>query len=84
MTGWAVLAGALAAGLIAWTALALIALVGKGQLRTQPVRWFGAAALGALALDVAGLPVPWLVPVGLLAAGLVAGLAPAPDLDGLG
>lgn len=76
MTPWAVLAGALAAALVAWTAITVIAWLGRGRLSTKPLRWMGAAALGALALDVAGAPVPWVLPVVLLSAGFLAGLVP--------
>lgn len=76
MTGWAVLLGALAAGLVAWLAIAGFAWAGDRHLRTEPIRWFGAAALALLALGVAGVPVPWLAAPGLLAVGIVAGLVP--------
>lgn len=78
MTSWAVLVGTLVAALIAWLAIAGVALLGEGQLRTRPIRWLGAAALGVLALSIAGLPIPWWASPSLLGVGLLAGLTPLP------
>lgn len=77
MTSWAVLAGAAGAAALAWVVLAGAAYLGDRHVRTGPIRAWGAAALAALALAVAGLPVPWLVPPALLALGLIHGVAPA-------
>lgn len=77
MTPWAVIAGALAAGLIAWLAIAAVAWLGEGRLDVGPIRWLGAVALGLVALDIAGAPVHWSLPPTLMAVGLVAGLASA-------
>lgn len=76
MSAGAVMLGALAAGLIAWAAIATVALLGERSLRTRPIRLFGAGALGLLALDVAGVPIHWALPPSLLVVGLVAGLVP--------
>lgn len=76
MTVWAVLAGALAAGILAWAAIAGFAWAGDVHLRTRPIRLFGAAALAVLALGVAGLPIPWIAAPSLLGVGILAGLVP--------
>jgi len=76
---WAPIVGALAAALIAWLAIAAVAWLGHGNLDLQPVRWLGALALGLLAVDLAGLAVPWPVPPALLGIGFVAGLVREPD-----
>lgn len=77
MIAWRVIAGALGAALLAWVAIAAVAWLGERRFRTEPIRWFGAAALGVLALDVAGVPVPSLGPPALLGLGFVVGFAMA-------
>lgn len=71
---WAPVLGALVAAIIAWVAIAVVALWGKDRLAPGPLRGFGAAALVALALAVLGLPVPWLAPLALLGTGVAASL----------
>lgn len=76
MTVGTVLVGALAAAVLAWTTIAAVAWIGRGDIWTAPIRWFGAAALVLLALGVSGVPVPWALPPLVLTAGLLIGLAP--------
>lgn len=78
MSAWAVIGGALAAGVLAWTAIATVAWLGQRSLDQRPIRWLGAAALALLALDLAGAPVPWPLPPAMLAVGLVAGVLHEP------
>ncbi len=73
--GWSVVGGALAAALVGWVAIAGFAWVGRNHLALAPLRVFGGLSLAAVALALGGLPVPWVLPVGLLAVGLVAGFA---------
>lgn len=68
------IAGTLAAATLAWVAIAAFAALGRLELRTGPIRGFGAAALAVLALGVAGIPVPWAIAPGLLGIGLVLGV----------
>lgn len=75
MSSWPVIAGAFAAALLAWAAIAAVAWVGQRQLDTRWIRWLGAAALGLIALDIAGVPVPWALPPTVMALGLLGGLA---------
>ncbi|PSG96370.1 hypothetical protein BRD56_11090 [Thermoplasmatales archaeon SW_10_69_26] len=75
MSSCAVIGGALAAGLLAWVAIALVAWLGQIGLNVAPVRWLGALALGLVSLDIAGAPIHWSLPPSLVALGLVAGLA---------
>lgn len=75
MTVWTVLAGTLAAAGLAWVAIAGFAWLGELRPRTGPIRAFGAAALGCLALAVAGVPVPWAIAPSLLGLGLLVGFA---------
>jgi hypothetical protein len=74
---WTVIGGALSAGLLAWAAIAAVAWLGEGQLDVAPIRWFGAGALGLVALDVAGVPVHWGLPPALVGVGLAVGVASA-------
>lgn len=76
----AVVLGALAACLVAWTAIAGFAALGRVQLRLGPVRVLGGAALAVLALRVAGAPLPWALAPALLGVGLVVG-AVSPIVD---
>lgn len=79
MTGWAVLGGALAAASLAWAAIAAVAVLGHRSLDERPIRWLGATALGALAVDIAGAPVHWALPPALLILGLAVGFLADPD-----
>lgn len=78
MSPWAVIGGALAAGVLAWAAIATVAWLGQGSLDQRPIRWLGAAALALLALDLGGAPVHWALPPALLAVGLAAGVLGEP------
>lgn len=74
MTLVSVVVGAFAACVVAWVAIAGFAYLGELEVRLAPVRLFGAAGLAALALRVAGVPIPWILAPALLAVGLVAGV----------
>lgn len=74
MSSWPAIAGAFAAAVLAWAAIAAVAWLGQRQLDTRWIRWLGAVALALLAVDIAGAAVPWTLPPTVLAAGMVAGL----------
>lgn len=76
MNELAQLGGALAAGLLAWGAIAAVALADQQRLRTGPLRVFGALAILALALAIVGVPVPWVTPLVLLGIGVALALIP--------
>ncbi len=76
MNELAQLGGALAAGLLAWGAIAAVALTDQRRLRTGPLRLFGALAILALALAVVGVPIPWATPLVLLGIGVTLALVP--------
>ncbi len=76
-----VVLGALAACLIAWIAIFGFAWIGRWRLDVRPLRWFGAGALALLAVAIAGLPIPWVLPPALLAVGLVLAVASPWSVD---
>ncbi len=71
MTVLGVILGALAACLVAWSAIGLFAWVGRLGLDARPLRVFGSLALLLLAFAVAGAPVPWALPPALLGVGVI-------------
>lgn len=70
-----IVAGTLAACLVAWGAITAFAWFGETRLDMRLLRFFGAAALASLAVSVAGVSVPWVLAPALLGVGLLSAFA---------